>query len=552
MAPAARSGNELRGWLEEAGFAVQIFDDAAGLLDAAQALQPSVIVLDIDLPLNGEWLETTRALKQDPLTQPTPIIVLAGGGEEAGAACFDAGADDFILKPVRGRELSARARAAARAFEAFQRRHEQHAELADMYFRMAETEEKARMSEARVHAIIEAAQDAVFTLNADGCPDLMNPAAEAMFGLPRAEAAAIRFVDLFGGGASRAALCEGLARVASGEASAERREAAARNRTGDEFPVDCSITCAERPEGPIVCVVVRDLRSARRMEALLRQTQHLEAVGRIAAGIAHEINTPIQCIGDTLHFLQQSFTELRPLVDSYHELVIAAAAGGPVAELAARTRDAEQTADIEYVLEAAPDAVLRAMAMSKRITEIVKATKDFARPDRHGASHEELGALVRNVLELSRVAYSDVADLELQIEEVSALAHASELSEAVRHLIFNASDAIRVTGRRGRIWVRVERTPDAALVTVTDDGCGIPRDIASRIFDPFFTTKEVGSGVGLGLFIASSAAHRHEGSLTFEDRPGGGSTFVLRIPFDYRVELSRPRVATPDRDDEAP
>jgi signal transduction histidine kinase len=84
--------------------------------------------------------------------------------------------------------------------------------------------------------------------------------------------------------------------------------------------------------------------------------------------------------------------------------------------------------------------------------------------------------------------------------------------------------------------VRVEHAADAAQVTVADDGCGIPSDVAPRIFDPFYTTKEVGSGVGLGLFVASSAAHRHEGSLTFEGRPGGGSIFTLRIPFDYRTQ----------------
>ena len=540
LAATGGPGGELRAWLEEAGFAVQMFDGAVDLLDAAQVRQPCVIILDVELASSSGGLEAVRALKQDPLTQPIPVLVLAGGGEGAGAACFEAGADDFILKPVRRSELCTRARAAARAFEAFQRRHEQHAELADMYFRLAETEDKARLSEARVHAIIEAAQDAVFTLTADGRPDLMNGAAEVMFGLPRAEAAAVRFVELFGGDASRVTLGHAVARVESGETRSERQEAVARSRAGEEFPVDCSITCAERPEGPIVCVVVRDLRSARRIEALLRQTQQLQAVGRIAAGIAHEINTPIQCIGDTLYFLEQSFAEIRILIDAYRDLVAAPAAGGAMAECIERVRDAEQAADIEYVLGAAPDALSRAMEMAKRITDIVKATKDFARPEHRGAACEELGALVRNVVGLSRADYTDVADLVLEIEEVTALAHASELSEAVRHIISNAADAVRATGRRGRIWVRVEPAADAAQVTVADDGCGIPSDIAPRIFDPFYTTKEVGSGVGLGLFVASSAAHRHEGSLTFEGRPGGGSIFVLRIPFDYRTQQAKP------------
>ncbi len=534
LAPAAGFCPEVRSWLERAGFAVQLFRGTSDLQEAALVEQPSVVIMDVDLPATPGGLEMTRALKQDPLTQPIPIILLAGRGEEAGAACLDAGADDFILKPVRGRELCARARAASRAFEAFRRRHEQHAELADMYFRLADTEEKARLSEARMHAIIEAAQDAVFTLNADGYPDLMNGAAEAMFDMSRAEAGVVRFLDLFGVDGSRLELRDALERIASGQVRSERREAVARSRTGEEFPVDCSITCAERPEGPIVCIVVRDLRGARRIEALMRQAHQLQAVGRIAAGIAHEINTPIQCIGDTLSFVQEALAAMRPLVDVYREVMVAAASHAGLSEVVARTRAAEEAADVDYLLAAGPEAVGGALEMGKRIADIVRATKEFARSERRGATNEELGALVSNVLELSRLTYAEVADLQVEIEEVTAVAHATELGEAIRHMIVNAADAIRATGRRGRIGVRVERVAEAAQVTVADDGCGIPPEVAPRVFDPFFTTKEVGSGVGLGLFMASSVAHRHEGTLTFDTRPGGGSTFVLRIPLDFR------------------
>lgn len=531
VGPTSGSTSELCGGLEQAGLAVRTFQRASQLVEAAIMRQPHLIVLDVHPAADEGGLDTARRLKEDPLTRPVPVILLARGGDEAGAECLDAGADDFLLEPVRSRDVCLRARVAARAYEAFQRHHEQHAELADMYFRLAETEEKARVSEARARAILETAQDAVFTLDGDGRIDLMNGAAEVMFGLSRGDATTTRFLDLVAGGASRVALGEALALVAAGEAS-ERREALARSRAGDEFPVDCSITCAER-EGPTVCVFVRDLRSARRLEALLRQTQHLEAVGRIAAGIAHEINTPIQCIADTLHFLDQTFAEMRPLIGEYRNAVAAAEAGTDMAGSAARVRDAESTADIEYVLEAAPAAVGRAVEMSQRIAEIVRATKDFTGPDQRGASVIEFGALVRNVLDLSRAAYSDAVDVDSEIEEVAVVAHAGEIGDAIRHLLFNAADAVRATGRRGRIWLRVGRVDDAAQVTVSDDGCGVAPEIAQRIFDPFFTTKEVGRGVGLGLFTASAAARRHGGSLSFEARPGGGSTFLLRIPHAF-------------------
>jgi two-component system NtrC family sensor kinase len=529
IGPTGGATVELRAGLEQAGLAVRTFQRASQLVEAAIMLQPYVIVLDVDRTADEGGLDTARRLKEDPLTRPVPIILLARGGDEVGAECLDAGADDFLLEPVRSRDVCLRARVAARTYEAFQRRHEQHAELADMYFRLAETEEKARLSEARARAIFETAQDAVFTLDGEGRIDLMNGAAEAMFRLSREDAATIRFLDLVAGGAARGALGDALARVAAGDAPSERREVVARSRTGEEFPVDCSITCAER-EGPTVCVFVRDLRVARRLEALLRQTQHLEAVGRIAAGIAHEINTPIQCIADTLHFLDQTFAEIRPLIGAYRDAVAAAEAGVDIADSAARARDAESTADVEYVLEAAPAAVGRAVEMSQRIAEIVRATKDFTRPDQRGASVFDIGALVRSVLDLSRAAYADAVDVESEIEEVDVVAHVGEIGDAIRHVLFNAADAVRATGRRGRIWLRVGRTDDAAQVTVSDDGCGVAPEIAQRIFDPFFTTKDVGRGVGLGLFSASAAARRHGGSLSFEARSGGGSTFMLRMP----------------------
>jgi signal transduction histidine kinase len=302
-----------------------------------------------------------------------------------------------------------------------------------------------------------------------------------------------------------------------------------RRRSGEEFPIECSLTSVETADGPMVCAFLRDLTSSREMEAALRQVQQLEAISRMAAGIAHEINTPVQCIQDSLEFLRESFDGLVSVVSGYREL--AAAAAAEHAELIDRIRGAEQDADLDYVMEASPPAVRRALDMARRIVAIVRATKDFAGPE-GGAGTVDLHSTLRTVLDLSRPIYADVAEVELDAEPLSVPGHAGELNEAFRHLVVNAAHAIADAGRRGTIRVAARADGDDVVVSVSDDGCGVAPDIAHRIFDPFFTTKEVGRGVGLGLFVASAAARHHNGMLTFESEPGRGSTFRLRMSRD--------------------
>jgi two-component system, NtrC family, sensor kinase len=511
-------------------FDVTMFGDGGSLLEKALECQPDVVISDVEMPVM-DGLTLTRRLKEDARTRPVPVILLTAASSQSVSSCLDVGADDFLRKPVQADELVARTRSCARGFATYKELQSNHRELRTTHARLVEAEERTRASEARLAAILEGAHDAIVTMGSDGHIASINRAAELMFGWTRAEIGPVSFLELLSPSTKRAGLAEQLQRLATGGTTAvERQELVGHRRTGEDFPIDCSLTSVDTANGPVICAFLRDLTSSRRMEAALRQAQQLEAIGHLAAGIAHEINTPVQCIQDSVEFLRSSMEGLTPVIERYRAIAQAAEGDPRHGELIARAREAEDSADLAYVLEESAPAARLALDMSRRIADIVRATKNFAGPEGGGSAVIDLASALRNILEVSRSAYAGVADVDLRVEPMSVLCMASELNSAVRHLIVNAAHAIADTGRRGSIGVRAYQDGRDVVISVTDDGCGIAPENAGRIFEPFFTTKEVGRGVGLGLFIASSAARHHDGTLTFESAPGRGSTFHLRLP----------------------
>ncbi len=198
--------------------------------------------------------------------------------------------------------------------------------------------------------------------------------------------------------------------------------------------------------------------------------------------------------------------------------------------------DAEEIADLAYLLENVPLALERSLEGIDRVAKIVQSMKAFAHPDQDSKVAVDLNQAVSSTLTIARNEYKYVADVETDFGELPLVTcHVGEINQAVLNLIVNAAHAISdlVTGteRRGLIRVRTRLENGAAIISVADTGGGIPAHIRDRIFDPFFTTKEVGKGTGQGLFIARSViAEKHGGSLTFETEEGRGTTFYVRIP----------------------
>ena len=270
-----------------------------------------------------------------------------------------------------------------------------------------------------------------------------------------------------------------------------------------------------------------------RMESQLRLAQKLQSVGQLAAGIAHEINTPMQYVGDSLMFLDDAIQSLLALIASYRE-ALQRVADPPTA---AALRQIEADRDLDYVRDNALEACTHARDGTARVAHIVAAMKAFSYPDQRDQRATALRAALENTLIVARNEYRHIADVVTEFADVpDVVCHPGELNQVFLNLVVNAAhaieDVVKQRGGRGTIAIAI-RCEDAAtvLVTVSDTGAGIPEAIRDRVFDPFFTTKDVGRGTGQGLALARTAiVDRHGGTISFETRPGEGTTFFVRLP----------------------
>jgi PAS domain S-box-containing protein len=287
-----------------------------------------------------------------------------------------------------------------------------------------------------------------------------------------------------------------------------------------------------------VQAIARDITGRDKAEMELRHAQKLESVGRLASGIAHEINTPIQFVGDNTRFLQDSFAGLQTLLSKYQELRDAVDSGAVSPELIAEVRDVEETSDCAYLLEEIPKALSQTLDGVTRVATIVRAMKEFAHPESKELAAADLNRALLSTLTVARNELKYVADVETEFGDLPlVICNIGDLNQVFLNLLVNAAHAIdesmKGSGQKGKIRVRTLSEGGTVLVTITDTGGGIPEAIRGRIFDPFFTTKEVGRGTGQGLAIARSVVvERHKGALTFESEMGKGTTFYIRLPID--------------------
>lgn len=313
----------------------------------------------------------------------------------------------------------------------------------------------------------------------------------------------------------------------------------------DYMAQDCTLLPVKDAAGEVqaVCItifdatdVLLDVRKREELELELRHAQKLEAVGRLAGGIAHEINTPIQFISDNLHFMGEAMRDLAGLLKRYGELRGAVKSQKAAPAAAALLEEAEREIDLPYLLDNVPGAVERSIEGLNRVAAIVSSLKEFARPDVKDQTPSDLNQAIRNTLTVSRHEYSGVADVETDLAELPLVTcHPGEINEVLLSIIVNAAhtiaDAVTGTAQRGKIRVRTSRSEAEVVIAISDTGGGIPEAIRDRIFDPFFTTKDVGRGSGQGLAIARSViVDKHHGSLTFDTKLGQGTTFFIRLP----------------------
>jgi two-component system NtrC family sensor kinase len=315
---------------------------------------------------------------------------------------------------------------------------------------------------------------------------------------------------------------------------------------------------AARGEEPGWLVVLHDataeheLRSeSARLHAHLLQAQKLEEIGRLAAGVAHEINTPAQFVRDNLEFLKTSVDALLRSAQLHRELLAAVEAGGDAKETAARQREALAELDLDFVLAEAGKAAAEGLEGIGRVATIVRALKEFSHPGESAMGKIDLRRAIESTVTVARNEWKYVAQVEIEVEPgLPAIdGYGGELNQVFLNLLVNAAQAIgekpkAASSDPGRITIRARRDADHVAIRFEDNGPGIPESVRRHIFEPFFTTKPAGKGTGQGLALARSVVvGKHKGSLDVETEVGRGTTFVLRLPIAAACE--QPLVGTP-------
>jgi len=275
------------------------------------------------------------------------------------------------------------------------------------------------------------------------------------------------------------------------------------------------------------------------VEVELRQAQKLEAVGSLASGIAHEINTPVQFVSDSCSFLETATEDLIAVIAVYHASLRELGKepmSQALADATARIHEVETERDLTYLIEQIPLAIARTLHGLSRVSAIVHAMKEFAYPDRSEQLPADLNRAILSTLTVARNEYKYVAEVKTEFAELPPVTcHVGELNQVFLNMVVNAAHAIAQgkseRDRPGLITIRSRVNGPNVEIEIEDNGCGIPSSAIGRIYDPFFTTKEIGKGTGQGLAIAHAVVvDKHRGKIEVTSRVGHGTTFAIVLP----------------------
>ncbi len=286
-----------------------------------------------------------------------------------------------------------------------------------------------------------------------------------------------------------------------------------------------------------------DITERKQMETQLLQAQKLESIGQLAAGIAHEINTPTQYIGDNVRFLKESYADLYQAYQAVLALVDEAQAAQVIPQALENLKAVFSDVDMPYLMEEIPLAVQQSLEGIERVSTIVRAMKEFSHPGSSEKTPTDINHAIENTLTVARNEWKYVAEVERDYADNLPLVPClpGEFNQVILNLITNAAHAITNAlvdqpGKRGKIRIKTQRQAEFVEIQIADTGSGIPEKLRNKVFDPFFTTKEVGRGTGQGLTIAYNViVEKHGGRLTFESEEGQGTTFIIQIPLQVHT-----------------
>lgn len=399
---------------------------------------------------------------------------------------------------------------------------------------------RAEEAQARLATAVEQAHEAIVITAVDGTIEYANPSFERTTGYSADEAIGRNLDALNAGENSRELSRQIWATLEGGGVWAGH--IANRKKDGSPYEEEVTISPVRDDTGNIInyVAVKRDVTQQMALEMKLRQVQKLESIGQLAAGIAHEINTPTQYVCDNTRFLQRAFADLLALIQRYRAMLEAAKRGEVDPETIAEVQQACDDLDLDYLIEEIPAAIEESLGGIDRVIEIVRAMKEFSHPSVKEKKPVNINKEIQTTITVARNEWKYVAEMQTDLDESLPLVPClpGEFNQMILNIIVNAAQAISdkigdTIGGRGTIAVATKQDHNWAEIRISDTGAGMPDEVKARAFDPFFTTKEVGKGTGQGLAIARSVVvDMHGGTIAFDTQVGVGTTFIIRLPID--------------------
>jgi two-component system, NtrC family, sensor kinase len=291
-----------------------------------------------------------------------------------------------------------------------------------------------------------------------------------------------------------------------------------------------------------------------RLERQLNQTHKMEAVGQLAGGIAHEINTPIQYVSENLRFMQEAYDDIDSLLDAFQALMREAESNSLLSPQVEKVKSVMEEIEFDYLKEETPKTIKQSLNGAEQVARIVLAMKEFAHPGSRQMAPADINKIVTNTVAVSRNEWKYVAETELalapDLPAVDCLG--GEIAQVVMNLIVNAAHAIEHADKKekGKITLASSLHDGQVELRITDNGTGIAESVRDSVFNPFFTTKDVGKGTGQGLAIAQDiVVAKHRGELFFETEEGRGTTFIMRLPLTQATSPEASQLGEPEHPD---
>ena len=404
--------------------------------------------------------------------------------------------------------------------------------VTDITARKQVEEERAKLATA-----VDQAVEGILISDPEGIIQYVNPSFEKITGFTRDESIDRHARDIFCTMFDQDSMERLDNNFQQGKVWSDRF--VAERRDGTLYEIQSTVSPVRDESGNIISFVdvFRDITQEVMIEAQLRQAHKLEAIGQLAAGIAHEISTPTRFVGENTLFIGDSFTDIMELLKKHNELFELAKKSDCNEKLIDELQGCTDNIDLDYLSVEIPKAVEQSLEGIERIIEIVRAMRDLAHPGTREKVEIDINRAIESTITISRPEWKHVAIVETGLDPdlPKVLCFAGEFNQVILNLVTNAAQAIGDAPEKhqkdpGLIRIETRQKDDCVEILISDNGMGIPEEIQDRVFDLFFTTKKVGRGTGQGLAIVKSLIEKSGGTITFESQKGVGTTFCLSLP----------------------